>query len=190
MPSNLQWRTGFGWGTLLLPIVAGLAALLATGAARWIALAVAIAAGGYAVYQYRKWNASGWRKVHYRAMLAYANIAAHERSAAGQAGKDFDVRSACSQLGLLLCGEENRPAVETMLADLARLQGAFLAGLVERHSQAVLPGAPTDLRHDIIARLRRVPMGPQLVIASVIENTCGGREAARYAVALATGDAE
>ena len=77
-----------------------------------------------------------------------------------------------------------------MLADLGRLQGAFLAGLVERHGAAVLPGAPLDLRHDIIARLRRVRMGPQLVIAWVIENTYGGREAARYAVALAAGEAE
>lgn len=190
MPSNLQWRTGFGWGTLLLPVGAGLTAVLAAGPVRALALAVALVAGGYAGYRYWKWNASGWRKVHYRAMLAYAGIAARERSAAGQAGKEFDVRYACSQLGLLLCGEENRPAVDTMLADLNRLQGAFLAGLVERHGGAVLAGAPPDLRHDIIARLRRVRMGPQLVIAWVIENTYGGREAARYAVAVAAGDAE
>ena len=190
MPSTLQWRTGFGWGTLLLPVVTALTAVLATGPVRALALAVALAAGAYAGYRYWQWNASGWRKVHYRAMLAYAGIAARERSAAGQAGKEFDVRYACSELGLLLCGEENRPTVETMLADLSRLEGVFLAGLVERHGAAVLPGAPPDLRHDIIARLRRARMGPQLVIAWVIENTYGGREAARYAVALAAGEAK
>lgn len=190
MPSTLHWRFGFGWGTLLLPIGALLAALAVSGPVRWIALAVAVGVGIYAVYRYRVWNASGWRKVHSRAMLAYASIAAHERSAAREAGKDFDLYYACSQLGLLLVGEENRPAVERMQADLTRLQGAFLAGLVERHSQAILPGAPLDLRRDIVARLRHMPMGPQLVIAWVIEHTYGGREAAAYAVALAAGDAK
>lgn len=187
MPSNLHWRTGFGWGTLLLPIGAGLAALVLTGAAQWLALTLALAAGGYAVYRFRQWNAGGWRKVHYRAMLAYSTIAAQEQTAARETGKDFDLYYACAQLGLLLVGEENRPAVDGMLADLGRLQGAFLAGLVERHAQAVLPGAPRELRDEIIARLRRVRMGPELVIAWVIEGTYGGSEAARYAVAVATG---
>jgi hypothetical protein len=77
-----------------------------------------------------------------------------------------------------------------MLVDLARAQGAFLAGLVERHAAEVLPGAPFELRRDVIVRLRGIGFGPQLVIASVIENIHGGAEAARYAVALATGDAD
>ena len=94
MPSTLQWRTGFGWGTLLLPVVTALTAVLATGPVRALALAVALAAGAYAGYRYWQWNASGWRKVHYRAMLAYAGIAARARSAAGHAGQDFDDRSA------------------------------------------------------------------------------------------------
>jgi hypothetical protein len=123
-------------------------------------------------------------------MLAYAGIAEREHRLAREVGRKFDVRHACSQLGLLLCGENNQSAVDAMLADLARQQGSFLAGLVERHSAEVLPGPATELRRDIAARLRGVRLGPQLVIAAVIENTCGGQEAARYAVALAVGDAK
>jgi hypothetical protein len=77
-----------------------------------------------------------------------------------------------------------------MLSDLTHLQGAYLAGLVERHAAEVLPGAAYEFRRDLAARLRGIRLGPQLVIASVIENTHGGAEAARYAIALATGDAE
>jgi hypothetical protein len=187
--SDLKWRTGFGWGAALLPICSGLAALLLTGAARWLALAITVLAGGFIIYQYRRWNGHGWRQVHFRAMLAYSGIAGLEAAAAREAGRDFDVHGACSTLGLLLCGEDNRAAVENMLSELARQRGSFLAGLVERHAGEVLRGAPIELRHDVVARLRGVTLGPHLVIASVIENTYGELEAARYAVAVATGDA-
>ena len=173
----------------LAPVVAGLAALLVSGALRWAALGIVALAGAYAFYRYRTWNGRGWRRVHFRAMLAYSGIAARERDAARQAGRAFDTVSACTQLGLLLCGEDNGAAVDVMLSELSRAEGAYLAGLVERHAGEVLRGAPIDLRRDIIARLRGVRLGPQLVIASVIENAFGGAEAAAYAVALASGDA-
>jgi hypothetical protein len=190
MASDLEWRTGFGWGAVSLLLCSGLASLFFTGAVRWFALGIAGLASTYLVYQYRRWNGRGWRQVHFRAMLAYSGIAGREHDVARQAGREFDLHSACSQLALLLCGEPNRSAVEAILSDLAKQQGAFLAGLVERHASEVLPGAPLELRRDIVSRLRGVRLGPQLVIASVIENTFGGPEAARYAVALATGDAE
>jgi hypothetical protein len=190
MASNLKWRLGFGWGIVLIATFSVLAALSFSGLIRWLGLAVALTAGVHMVYQYRKWNGRGWRQVHFRAMLAYTGIAGREQRLAREGGREFDLRGACSQLGLLLCGENNQPAVDAMLADLGRQQGSFLAGLVERHSGEVVPGMPAELRRDIAARLRGVRLGPQLVIGAVIENTYGGPEAARYAVAVAVGDAE
>jgi hypothetical protein len=189
MASDLKWRTGFDWGAIVLVASAGLVAWLAAGLVRWLAATIALAAAAYMVHWYRKWNRPGWQQVHFRAMLAYAGIAAREHAIARQAARDFDRRAACTQLGLLLCGDDNRAAVNAMISDLAHLQGAFLAGLVERHAMEVLPGAPFELRRDLSARLRGVRFGPQLMIAAVVENIYGGPEAARYAVALATGDA-
>ena len=165
------------------------AAGLAAGAARWIAAAAALVASGYMVYRYRSWNGRGWRKVHFRAMLAYAGITARERAIADASDRPFDPGRACAQLGVLLCGDDRRAVVEAILEELMREQGAFLAGLFERHAAQVLPGAPYELRRDLTARLRAMRFGPQLVIAWVIENVYGGPEAARYAVAIASGDA-
>jgi hypothetical protein len=190
MASDLKWRTGFGWGIIVLGASAGVAAWLAAGVARWLAIAIALASVAYMLYQYRKWNRRGWQQVHFRAMLAYAGIAGREHAKARQSAREFDLHNACTQLGLLLCGEDNREAVEAILRDLTSAQGAFLVGLLERHAAEVLPGAPFELRRDVTARLGGVHFGPQLVIASVIENTYGGAEAARYAVALVTGDAD
>ena len=190
MASDLKWRTGFGWGTILLVSSAAIAAWLFAGVVRWLGVAIAVFAASYMMYQYRKWNGRGWQQVHFRAMLAYSGIAGREQAIAQESGRAFDVGNACTQLGMLLCGEDKTRAVDAMLMDLTKAQGAFLAGLVERHAAEVLPGAPFELRRDVTSRLRGVRLGPQLVIASVIENTYGGTEAARYAIALATGDAE
>jgi hypothetical protein len=179
---------GFGWEPLVVFACGMAAAVFSTGVSRWAALCVALGAGVYAFHRYRKWNGRAWRQIHFRAMLAYSGIVGREQAFAGQAGRPFDVRSSCSALGLLLCGEEKRAAVEAMLAELDRYEGAFLAGLVERHAAEVLPGASAELRRDVASRLRAIRFGPELVIASVIENIHGGAEAARYAVAVAAGD--
>jgi hypothetical protein len=188
MASELKWRMGFGWEPVLVLGVAVVSAFLATGSTRALAATVAAGAAVYIVYRYRRWNGRGWRQVHFRAMLAYSNIVRREDALARQSGRPFDVRVTCSALGLLLCGEEKVAAVDAMLNELDRYQGAFLAGLVERYAAEVLPGASAELRHDLIARLRAVRFGPELVIASVIENIHGGPEAARYAIAVAAGD--
>jgi hypothetical protein len=188
MASDLKWRMGFGWEPVLVCACALGAVALGSGFTRWVGLAVAAAAAAYAAYRYRKWNGRGWRQVHFRAMLAYANIVRRENTLARHSGRPFDVRITCSALGLLLCGEEKISAVDAMLKELDRYEGAFLAGLVERYGAEVLPGASAELRHDLIARLRGVRFGPELVIASVIENIHGGPEAARYAIAVAAGD--
>src|SRR5262245_14977437 len=120
MASDLKWRMGFGWGAVLVLIGSSLAAVLTTGAAAWLAVGVGVLAVVYTVYRYRKWDGRGWRQVHFRAMLAYAGIAGHEQAVAWKSDKEFDVRGACSRLGLLLCGEDNQSAVDAMLSDLNR----------------------------------------------------------------------
>jgi hypothetical protein len=190
MASRLEWRTGFGWEPVLILACAAAGAVVSTGVVRWLAILLMAITGGYLVYRYRKWNGRAWRQVHFRAMLAYSGIAGRENAIARQAGRPFDVRRACSSLGLLLCGEDRQPVVETMLAELDRSEGAFLAGLVERHAAEVLPGASFEVRNAVIARLRSIRFGPELVIASVIENIHGGAEAARYAIAVAAGDTD
>jgi hypothetical protein len=178
------------WRVVLLLVSVSALAVLSRGLVQWVAAVLAAAAAVYAVRRYRQWNGRGWRRVHYRAMLAYEGIAERERAAARQAGRQFELGVVCTELGLLLCGEGNRAVVDAILSDLAARQGTFLAGLVERHMTDVLPRAPFELRRDLTASLRALPFGPQLLIAFVIENTYGGAEAARYAVALVSGDAE
>jgi hypothetical protein len=186
--SDLKWRMGFDWEPVVVFACAVAGAVLSSGASRWMALAVAAGAAGYAFHRYRKWNGRAWRQIHFRAMLAYSGILGREQAVAREAGRPLDVRRTCSALGMLLCGEEKRIAVEAMLSELDRYEGAFLAGLVERHAAEVLPGASAELRREVTSSLRSMRFGPELVIASVIENIHGGAEAARYAVAVAAGD--
>jgi len=188
MPSKLKWRTGFDWGVVVLAAGAGIGAALSGGPARWALASLALLSVAYMVQRYWSWNRNGWRCVHHRAMLAYAGIVGRGVEHAQGHGESFEIADACTALGLLLCGDDNRPVVESMVADLMRAQGGYLAGLVERHGREALPGAPFEFHRELLVRLRQMPLGPELVIAMVVENIYGGVEATRYAVALATGE--
>lgn len=190
MASSLKWRTGFGWGAVVLLACSAIATVLFTGAARLLPMAAGIVTGAYTVQQYRKWNGRGWRQVHFRAMLAYSGIAENEDAIARQAGQDLDIHRACSRLLLQLYGNDQAPAVDALLSELTSEQGAFLADLVERHAEEVLSGSSLEVRADLMARVRGVRFGPQLVIASAIEARYGGVEASRYAIALVKGETE
>src|SRR5258708_887668 len=99
MASDLKWRTGFGWGAVLVAVFAGTAAFSFAGVTRWLGLAAAMLAASFMIYRYRKWNGCAWRQVHFRAMLAYSGIAGREHANARESGRAFDFGNACTQLG-------------------------------------------------------------------------------------------
>ena len=70
--TDLKWRTGFGWGVVAVLGISAAGFILAGGVLRWISLLVVLVATADMIFQYKKWNTHGWRKVHFRAMLAYA----------------------------------------------------------------------------------------------------------------------
>ena len=189
MASDLKWRTGFGWGSVAaLTGGLGLAALSA-GAGRLTGVVIILLALAFVATQYRKWNGEPWRQLHFRAMLAYARISGLQQAGAQAQGTPFDVRTACRELGLLLCGPDKSAAVDVMVESLAEEQGAYLADLFERHCSTAVPTLPPSERSKLADRLRGVTLGPQLVVANVLENTHGPLEATKYAVALLNGDA-
>jgi hypothetical protein len=164
-------------------------AVLFSGLGRWAGAVVTALALAFMVAQYRKWNGSPWRQLHFRAMLAYARIAGLQQARAQAQGRAFDLHAACTELGVLLCGPEKGAAIDAMIESLAAEQGTYLAGLFDRHVSTVAATLQPSERSEMIDRLRGVTLGPQLVVAHVLENTHGPIEATRYALALLNGEA-
>jgi hypothetical protein len=186
MVSDLKWQFGFGWGTVSIIAVFVVISLASSGLVRWIAIIITIPSFAFLVVQYKNWNTKGWRQVHGRAMLLYAAIAAKETVDAERGNRKFDRIRACRELGLVLTGKGREENVEAMISALQREQGSYLAALFERHAREVLPKADVEQVSSFSDVLRRVELGPQLVIANVVENTYGSLEAARYSLALLT----
>lgn len=184
MVSGLKWQFGFGWGSVSLFVVFVVISLASSGIVRWIAVVITILTFAVLAVQYKNWNTRGWRQVHGRAMQLYAPIAGKETFNAKRANRDFSHVQACRELGLALTGKGREVNVEAMISALQREQGSYLASLFERHAQELLPKADVQQVSNFSDVLRRVQLGPQLVIANVVENTYGSLEAARYALAL------
>jgi hypothetical protein len=189
MMPDLRWRMGFGSLSVACLVLSGVTALLTSGLMRWIASAASALVLIYMIARYRKWNGSGWRRVHFRAMLAYASIAGKESAEASREHREFDRIRACRQLGYAICGGQSAAAVDEMVLALTREEGQYLAALLREHVEEVLPNA-TDMQLTAITEgFRKIRFGPQLIIANVIENSFGAVEAARYGLALLSGKA-
>jgi hypothetical protein len=160
--------------------------LASSGIVRWIVVVITILAFAFLVVQYKNWNTKGWRQVHGRAMQLYAPIAAKETINAKRANREFNHVQACRELGLALTGKGREVNVEAMISALQREQGSYLASLFERHARELLPNADDQQVSNFSDVLYRLELGPQLVVANVVENTYGGLEGARYALALLT----
>jgi hypothetical protein len=180
---------GFGPVSVVV-LAAGLLGLaLGGGVARVGGALLAVLAIMWMGYRYWQYNGSPWRRVHFRAMRYYARVAGVEAAQAEAEGREFDPKRACLLLGLVLCGEDKRLNVNAMVEALEEERGDYLAGLILAHGRGVWPGADDQKLARLADALRSTQLGPQLIIANVVENTFGATEAVRYVVALARGDA-
>ena len=189
--SRLMWMAGFGWVAVAVLAVPGITAILASGTARIIALSATFVIFLYNVYRWRRWNGRGWPAIHSRAMLLYAQIAGREAGLATQENREFSKVDACRFLALaMVSGNWKQASVDEMIDRLESLQGGYLADLIERFGTKVVPKLDKDTAALVTELLGRAEFGPQLIIANIIENTFGGEEATRYAMALARGKAQ
>jgi hypothetical protein len=189
MTSNLKWRMGFGWGATLCLAGSMALAVFASGLLRLAGVAGVIIAGIFSIFQYKKWNSKGWRQIHFRAMLAYARCAGEESAEAQQQGRQFNRANSCRNLGIAISGWDRAANVEAMVLALEQEKGDYLARLIETNAEKLLPQlSPTELS-EITNQLRRFELGPELVVANIVENTFGSMEAACYALALLTREA-
>lgn len=190
MASDLKWRAGFDWGSVILLLASCLVSIFASGVLRWVALAVAVLVFLFMVAQYKKWNGAGWPSLHWRGMLLYSSLAGFESGRAGAENRNFDLQAVCKQLALKMCGPGKETNVDAMIARLREERGSYLVSLLRenRRQLALSPARNAELERRLDS-LAGTELGPQLVICNIIENTYGRSEAARYALALVEGRA-
>ena len=187
MASNLKWNFGFGWVSviILLGFVGG--AIIFNSALRFVFVILALMVIIYLIYQYRKWNSSAWRKVHFRGMLLYAGIAGREVATAKVEQRDSIIKESCRSLGIAMCGAGSDIFVNAMVDELSNEEGEYCARLLKEHHNKVLPNVQQI--SEILRIAKQIRFGPQLVICNIIENTYGGEEAAKYILALISREA-
>lgn len=189
MASDLKWRFGFGWGTVFVFAI-GLLLLFGTdGPMRILGAVIALASGGYGISQYRKWNSSPWRQVHFRGMMLYSGIAGRHAERASAGDRPYDQLAACRELALTVVGPGKEANVDAMIEVLAQEQGRYLASLLRPRTGVLFKDLDPLRRDKILAEVEQLEFGPQLVLCNIIENTYGVEQAAHYAFAICSGDA-
>jgi hypothetical protein len=185
--SGLMWRAGFGWTVIALLVVASVGAIFLAGALRIAAVGVVLPISFFAIYRWRRLNKRGWPQLYYRAMLLYAEISRLEVERAERENRMFDKVDSCRALALaMIRGKWRKVSVEAMISGLVSNRGDYFVDILRQFAAEAAPKVNSETISLMAERLRSIEFGPQLLIGNVIENTFGGREAARYAIALAT----
>lgn len=187
MASNLKWSVGFGWISVVMFLGFGIGALISAGALQLVLVILAVMTLIYLIYQYRKWNSSIWRKLHFRGMLLFSGVAGREVAAAKAEGRDYSIKESCRQLGIVMCGEGSDIFVNAMVDELFNEEGKYCVRLLKEHHKKVL--LHPEQISEIFEVAKQIAFGPHLVICNVIEITYGGEEATKYVLALIYGEA-
>jgi hypothetical protein len=189
--SGLMWRAGFDWVVVDLLVAASVGAIFLEGALRIAPASVALLILLLAFYRWHRWNKRGWRQLHHRAMLLYAQILGLEAGRAERENRTFIEVDACRKLALaMIRGRWRDASVEAMISGLVSDQGDYFVDILRQFGAEAAPKVNGETISLMAERLRSIEFGPQFLIGNVIENTFGGKEAARYAIALATGKAK
>ena len=186
MASNLKWRTGFGWTSLLAFVLSIVLAAITTGILRGMLLASTILLSIWLSYKYYTYNGSPWRKAHFRGMLLYSFAAGKETNLAKIENRSFNILNPIKEMALIMCGKSKEDNVSAMIDELREEQGRYYVSLFIANANTVFPKMNETTITNIVQILEEMKFSPQSVICNIVENTHGGEEAAKYILALIT----
>lgn len=185
---RIAWYLGFGWPSIAVVVALGAAIVQVRGTYAWLLYLPFLAVALYMTARLRLFNTQPWRRIHAKAMLAYAPLAGQAYDEARAQGRDYDARQACRQLGLHLFGADQAAEVDRLLGEG---RPAHFQRLVDTHPQVFVTGVAPE-RHAAVLEGIRTDIaasepGPDVLIARQIEQQAGSLEAARYFHALLLG---
>jgi hypothetical protein len=185
---RISWYFGFGWLSVATVIACAVGINRLSGPIVWVLYVPFLVVALYMTVRFRLYNTEKWRRVHGRAMLAYAKLAGREYDTARREGREFDVRVPCHGLAEQLFGSGQTAEVGALLGDGRK---RYYRDLVDAYPQIFLKGIGEDRRDAVLDGVRRdidsSELGPDILIAKLIERKHNRLEAAIYLRALLLG---
>lgn len=185
---RISWFFGFGWLAIVILIASGIGINLSDGWLRWGLYVPFMIAGVYMTVRFRLYNTQLWRRVHSRAMIEYAKLAEREYDAAKNENREYDVKVPCRGLAEHLFGQDRIAEFAPLLEEGRK---TYYKDLVDGYPQIFVESLPADRQEKAIERVRSdidaSQLGPDILIAKVIEQKHNRREAANYLHALLLG---
>lgn len=185
---RIAWYFGFGWVSILTVVACGVGINLLTGPVTWVLYVPFLLVALYMTVRFRLFNAQPWRRVHARAMISYARLAGQEYDAAKEGGREFDIKAPCRALAAEQLSGTGTEEIEALLGDGRK---AYYKEVVDAYPEVFLSGIREDRHAAALQGVRRdieaSELGPDVVIAKLIERKHDRREAANYLRALLMG---
>ncbi len=187
---KIAWFLGFGWVSIFTVLLCGLAVSQLGGVWAWVLYVPLLVVAVYMTARYKLFSTQPWRRVHAKAMLAYAPLAGQAYDLARLEGRTYDVLVPCRGLAETLFGPGlgRSDEIQDLLGDGRK---RYYQALVQACPQVFVKGLGPDRHADVLAGVQRdiqaSALGPDILIAREIERKHGRLQAAHYLQALLLG---
>ncbi len=185
---RISWFFGFGWTSILTVVACGIGINLLSDPVAWALYVPFLLVALYMTVRFRIYSTQPWRRVHSRAMIAFGDLAEAEYEAAKRENREYDIHIPCNGLARQLFGDGSDVASALLLdgkrktyyKELVKaFPEVFLSGVAEARRDTVLGGIDQDIEAS--------KLGPDILIAKMIEQKHSRAEAANYLHALMLG---
>lgn len=186
---RIAWFLGFGWPSVITVVACGAGINLFDGPVVKVLYIPFLLVAFYMTVRFRLFTRQPWRRAHARAMLAYGKLAEQEYEASKREGRKYEIAVPCRKLAETLFGPESDGVSALLLDDhrknyykglATEFPQVFLEGISEKRQAKVLEGVERDIDGS--------KLGPDILVARLIEKKVSRREAASYLRALMAGE--
>lgn len=183
---RIAWHLGFGWPSIATVVACGIGIQFLPAPFSLVLYIPFLVVALYMSVRFRLFTRQPWRRFHARAMASFGRLAANEYEAARREGRDYDIRNPCRSLARELFGDDGGE----LLDDAGRK--AYYRGLATEFAPLFVEGVADDRRNQVAAGIasdiEASRLGPDVLVARMIETRHSRREAANYLRALMAGE--
>lgn len=182
--SKLYWNTGIGWPTILFALLMYSLSYFSDGWIRWVFIVISFFWTVLAIYRFRRWTGSPWRKIHFKSMLVFASMAGREKAESNSLGREFEILNPLYGLLHAMIPYNDKDAADSIHQDICDNGSSGLYHILDKHIRGLIPLASEIDLQDLMIQFANAPVGVNLAIAYMIEYEHGTLEAAKYIIAI------
>lgn len=182
--SRMYWHIGIGWPTVLFALLMYSMIYLSDGWLRWVFIVISFMWTVLAIYRFKRWTGSPWRKIHFKSMLVYAAMSGKEAGESKMENREFDILNPIYSMLHIMVPGNDRETADDIYQYISEHGSSNLYHILDKHIRGLMPLANEIDLQNLMIQFANAPVSANLAIAYMVESEHGTLESAKYIIAI------